>query len=131
VVRKVLPLSDVLDWFESLLDERADHVGERFTLFATGERLIEFHIDADELRVVGVTNFSLPHEQWLDEREVVKIAVMGWALDLVGGLEPRYIRRFAPDEPTPDIVTNVMRVFTSIYLGPYAYEVEVAQRVQR
>ena len=32
----------------------------------------------------------------------MKIAVMGWALDLVSGVDPRYIRRFAPDEPTSE-----------------------------
>ena len=125
----VLPLSDLLDWFERLLDQRADHVGGRFTLFASDERTVEVHIDADEVRVLGVTNYSLPHEQWLGERDVVKIAVLGWALDLPDGTEPRYVRRFGADELTHDIVANVMRVFTSIYLEPHTDEVVVAERV--
>lgn len=125
----VLPLSDLLDWFERLLDRRADHVGGRYTLFASDERTVELHIDANEVRVLGVTNYSLPHEQWLGERDVVKIAVLGWALDLPDGTEPRYVRRFGADEPTHDIVANVMRVFTSIYLGPHTDEVVVAERV--
>ena len=128
---KVLPLSELLDWFETVLDARADHIGDRYTLFATDERFVEFHIDADELRVLGVTNYSLSHEQWLGERDVVKVAVMGWALDLPEDSEPRYVRRFGPDEPTQDIVTNVMRVFTSIYLKGEAVDVVVAQRAVR
>jgi hypothetical protein len=130
---KVMPLSELVDWFEQRLDARAEHLGDRITLFATDARFVEFHIEADELRVCGVTNFSLPHEQWLGERDVVKIAVMGWALDLPDAedSEPRYIRRWAPDEPTEDIVANVMRVFTSMYLAPHADSVVVTQRAVR
>ena len=128
---KVLLLSELLDWFEGVLDARADHVGDRFTLFATDERFIEFHVDADEVRVEGVTNYSLPHEQWLGERDVVKIAVMGWALDLPEGSDPRYIRRWSANDPTRDIVTNVMRVFTAMYLGAHVTEVRVTQRAVR
>jgi hypothetical protein len=131
MVTKVLPLSELLDWFERVLNARADHVGDRITVHATDERFVEFHIDADELRVLGVTNYSLPHEQWLGERDVVKIAVMGWALDLPEGSEPRYVRRWGADEPTEDIVSNVLRVFTSMYLSPHATEVVVAQRASR
>ena len=128
---RVLLLSELLDWFEGVLDTREFHVGERFTLFASDERFVEFHVDADELRVEGVTNYSLPHEQWLGERDVVKIAVMGWALDLPAGSEPRYIRRWGPSDATADIVSNVMRVFTSMYLGAHVTEVRVTQRAVR
>jgi hypothetical protein len=127
----VMALSELLDWFEARLDARADHVGDRITLWASSARFVEFHIDADEVRVLGVTNYSLPHEQWLGERDVVKIAVMGWALDLPEDSEPRYVRRWAADEPTKEIVTNVMRVFTSLYLTPHAESVTVAQRAVR
>jgi hypothetical protein len=128
---KVLLLSELLDWFEGVLEARDEHVGERFTFFATDERFVEFHVDADELRVEGVTNYSLPHEQWLGERDVVKIAVMGWALDLPEGSDPRYIRRWGVSDATSDIVSNVMRVFTSMYLRAHATEVVVTQRAVR
>jgi len=127
----VMELSELLDWFEARLDARADHVGDRITLWATSARFVEFHIDADEVRVLGVTNYSLPHEQWLGERDVVEIAVLGWALDLPEDSEPRYVRRWSADEPTKEIVTNVMRVFTSMYLTPHAESVTVAQRAVR
>jgi hypothetical protein len=128
---KVMALSDLLDWFEGVLDARGEHVGDRFTFFASDERFVEFHIDAHELRVEGVTNYSLPHEQWLGERDVVKIAVMGWALDLPQGSDPRYIRRWGPSDPTSDIVSNVMRVFTSMYLRAHVTDIVVTQRAVR
>jgi len=131
MVTKVVPLSELLDWFEAVLDARSEHVGEQITLHAGDERFVEFEIGADELRVLGVTNYSLPHEQWLGERDVVKIAVMGWALDLPEGSDPRYVRRWGADEPTKDIVANVLRVFTSMYLRPDATNVVVAQRAVR
>jgi hypothetical protein len=126
-----MSLAELLDWFEARVEARGEHVGDRITLFATADRFVEFHIDAHEMRVLGVTNYSLPHEQWLGERDVVKIAVMGWALDLPEGSEPRYVRRFGADEPTRDVVSNVMRVFTLMYLTPNTESVVVAQRAVR
>lgn len=109
-------LLDLLDWLEALLQHRTEHYGEWFMLFATDERYVELHIVEDEIWTGGVTNRNLSREQWLTDVEAIKMNLFGWELDAAASAEPKFVRRWAASAPTHSVASNVLQVFTSIYL---------------
>ena len=122
---KTFSLFDLLDWFEALLDHRGEHVDSWFMFFAGEERYVEMHITANEVWAGGVTNYNLSHEEWLAERDIIKLGVLGWALEAMDSPEPKYVRRWPAMAATSEITSQVMRVLTGIYLQPDADTVEV------
>jgi hypothetical protein len=127
VVTNVFTLSELLDWLEALLDHRAEHRGQWFVICANDERYVELHITEDEIWAGGVTNYNLSREQWLTDLECRRMQLFGWALDAVDSAEPKYVRTWPSTEPTTTVVSHVLRVFTSIYLGEKTDLVEVVR----
>ncbi|HUR78797.1 MAG TPA: hypothetical protein VMZ22_12680 [Acidimicrobiales bacterium] len=125
VTTKAFSLVDLLEWFEALLDHRAAHVDSWFMFFATDERYVELHITSDEIWAGGVTNYNLAHDEWLAESDIIKLGVLGWPLEAMDSPEPKYVRRWTANAPRSEIVSDVLRVLTSIYLRPHAEVVEV------
>jgi hypothetical protein len=120
-------LYELLEWLEALLDHRQEHCGQWVVLSATDERYIELHITEDEIWAGGITNCNLSREQWLAEVDCVKLVLCGWALEAIDTPEPKYVRRWSSVEPTQTIVSDVLRVFTMIYLGKNTRFVEVVR----
>jgi hypothetical protein len=127
VVTNIFTLSELLDWLEALLNHRNEHRGEWFVICANDERYVELHITDEEIWAGGVTNYNLSREQWLTDFECRRMQLFGWALDAVDSEEPKYVRRWASIEPTTTVVSHVLRVFTSIYLGETTELVEVGR----
>lgn len=120
-------LFDLLDWFEDLLDDRHNHVGEWYMLFATEERYVELNITEDEIWAGAVTNYNLSADEHLSEMDELKLGVLGWVPEEIGSPEPKYVRRWPGDAPTSQIVAQILRAFTLIYLMPETELVEVVR----
>ncbi len=124
---KMFTLFDLLDWFEDLLDNRADHVGEWYMLFATEERYVELNITDDEVWAGAVTNYNLSQDEAITEMDEMKLGVLGWVPEEIGSPEPKYVRRWPASAPTSQIASQILRAFTLVYLEPHVELVEVVR----
>lgn len=120
-------LFDLLDWFEDLLDDRANHLDEWYMLFATEERYVELNIAEHEVWAGAVTNRNLSADQHLSEMDVLKLGVLGWVPEELESPEPKFVRRWPANAPTSQIVAQILRAFTLIYLDPETELVEVVR----
>lgn len=122
-------MSNLLDWLERLFDKREFHRNEWFTLFAGDERYIEINFTETEVWVGAITNHNLSPAEWLSESDETLLHELRWWCEEVGSPEPQYVRRWPVAAPTKEIVGQVMRVLTSVYLRPNDDEVEVLRGV--
>lgn len=120
-------LGELLEWLEALLDHRHEHWGNWVVLCANDERYVEVHITEQEIWAGGVTNHNLSHEQWLTEFECIKMSLFGWPLEGLDTPEPKYVRRWPGSAPAAVVVSQVLQVFTTIYLGQDTEFVEVVR----
>jgi hypothetical protein len=120
-------LYELLEWLEALLNHRNEHLGNWVVICASDERYVELHITEHEIWAGGVTNHNLSNEQWLTEFECIKLSLFGWTLEGLDTPEPKYVKRWRPIESTTAIVSQVLQVFTTIYLGKNTEFVEVVR----
>lgn len=127
VTNKMFTLLGLLEWLEAVLDHRDEHVNEYYILFASEERYVEINIADHEIWAGAVTNYNLHHEEWLTERDILRMGIFGWVLDAIDTEEPKYVRKWPKTASTAEVVSAVLRVFTSIYLAKDAEVVEVVR----
>lgn len=120
-------LFDLLDWIEDVLDDRATYTGEYYMLFATEERYVELNISEHEVWAGAVTNYNLSEPEKLSEHDELKLGVLGWRLEEIGSPEPKWVRRWPITASTSEISSQILRVFTLIYMGRDAELVEVVR----
>ncbi|MDP1795444.1 MAG: hypothetical protein Q8K63_14995 [Acidimicrobiales bacterium] len=124
---RTFDLFELLDWFEDVLDDRANYAGEWLTIFATEQRFIEMHITASDIWFGAVTNYNLTVDERIATADELLLGALGWELEGLGGPAPKWMRSFAPDARTGDIVATVMRAFTTIYLPDAVMEIAVGR----
>lgn len=124
---RTFDLFELVDWFEDVLDDRANYAGEWLTMFATEQRFIELHITANDIWVGAVTNDNLTVDERISPADELRLGALGWEREGVGGPVPKWVRSFAADAPTNQIVATVMRAFTTVYLPASAYEIAVGR----
>jgi len=125
VTSKTFTLGELVDWLEEWLDEREWHLDEYCLMFATEERYVEVSIGDRGVWAGAVTNHNLSEPEWITPTDEWTLHTLGWDAEEVGGPEPKYVRRWAMDAPTADIVAKVLQVLTVVYLPAEADEVEV------
>jgi hypothetical protein len=124
---RMFNLFDLLDWLEDVLDDRKTYVGEYYMLFATEERYVELNISDHEIWAGAVTNYNLSNSEAMSELDEIKMGVLGWTLEEIGSPEPKWVRRWDMSAPTSAISSQLLRVFTLIYLGADTEMVEVVR----
>lgn len=124
---KTFNLADLLDWLEALLEHRNEHVGEWCMVFATDERYVELNITDEEIWGGAVTNCNLSPAEWLSDTDDMTMRLLGWPPEELDGPEPKYVRRWPGNAPTDQIVSQILRVFTLVYLDAEAEVVEVVR----